>query len=251
MTIPVTWSPKDPDEIVNYSLPWAEQMAAGATIVTSVWSDVAGAVLELDTIADDNLSTIAKVSGGVDGTEAGFTNTITTTDGETLEQRVLLPIVATVPAELEPYAVPRPSDLAARYPAFAGVPYATLAIHINDALTGADTSWNAGDYQPAILALAAHNMSLLGIGEQSEVAAYARQGLTGLRDGAFSMNLSDKAVGAACGGTFDATPYGRLYKVLLRRNKAGPRLVGGPLPGGGWGPLAQQNDGGILPWPGF
>lgn len=248
MTIPVTWSPKDPDEVVNYSLPWVDQMAAGATIVTSVWSDVAGAVLDDDTIADDNLSTIAKVSGGVDGTDAGFTNTITTSDGETLEQRVLLPIVATVSAPLEPYATPRPSDLAARYPAFASVPYATIALHIQDALTGADTSWNVADYQPAVMALAAHNMSLLGIGEQTEVAGYARQGLTGLRDGAFSMNLSDKAVGAACGGTFDATPYGRSYKVLLRRNKAGPRLASGPLPGGGWGPLAQQNDGWILPW---
>lgn len=252
MTVPVSWTPKDPDEVVNYSLPWSAQMAEGDTIVLSVWTDVAGAVLEADDISDDALSTFARVSGGVDGVVATFTNTITTAGigaepGETLEQIVLLPIVATSSAPLGEYETPRPQDLIARYPAFAAVPYATIAIYIRDALGGVDTSWEAVDYEPAISALAAHNMSLVGLGDEGDVVGYRRQGVSSLRDGAFSVSFNDKCVGAASGGTLDATPYGRAYKVILRRNKAGPRLVGGGVRADAWGPLAQQNNGIILP----
>lgn len=252
MTVPVSWTPKDPDEVVNYSLPWVSQMADGDTIVGSLWTDITGAVLEADDISDDALSTLARISGGVDGVVASFTNTITTfgiggEPGETLEQIVLLPIVATSNAPLGEYETPRPQDLTARYPAFAAVPYVTIAIYINDALGGVDTSWNAADYEPAISALAAHNMSLMGLGDEGDVVGYRRQGVSSLRDGAFSVSFNDRCVGAASSGTLDATPYGRAYKVILRRNKAGPRLVGGGVPYDGWGPLAQQNNGVIIP----
>jgi hypothetical protein len=242
-----TWERKDPDEVVNYSVPWGGQLAEGATIATSNWPDPSGAVLTNPGISDDGQSTLVTVSGGTDGTTAVFTNVITTTDGETLEQLILLPIVANSTEEPEPYDTPRPQDLVERYPAFASVSYTTIAVHIRDALSGADTTWKEADYHPAVLSLAAHNMALLGLGDEGEVEGYRRAGVTSIRDGAFGVSFSDKAVGRANGGGLDATPYGRAYMVLLRRNRGGPRLVGGALGGDGWYPLAQQNNGVILP----
>lgn len=147
------------------------------------------------------------------------------------------------------YDVPTAADLIARYPAFATVAEATINVWITDAAaTGVDTSWPEADYAPAILALAAHNMALLDIGDHGEVAGYKAQGLTSIRSGGFSANFSDKAVADAAAGGLLATPYGRAYRLILRRVKGGPRLVGGAARADGWGPLAQQNDGGILPW---
>lgn len=146
------------------------------------------------------------------------------------------------------YDAPTPADLIARYPAFAAVAPETIAIHLVDAQSGVDTSWAAADYTPALTALAAHNMVLLGIGATDQTTAYARAGVSSLRDGAFSVSFNDKAVSAASGGGFDATPYGRVYKVLLRRNKGGPRIVGGGAIETPWGPLGQLNNGGIVPW---
>lgn len=246
----VSWNPKDPDEVVNYSLDWSTQLAQGDTIAPggSVWSGVIGVAVDADSIAGDFLSTVARISGGVDGAVAQLTNTITTVGGETLEQVVELPIVANPLSPLEGYDMPRPSDLIDRYPAFAAVPYQTISIHLNDALSGVDTSWQQPDYAPAIVALAAHNMSLLGLGDEGEISGYRRAGVSSLRDGAFSVSFNDKCVGAASGGKFNATPYGRQYAVLLRRNKGGPRLVGGAAPPDGWGPLGRLNNGGIVPW---
>ena len=253
MSDPVTWAPKDADEVKQYQLLWsgAEGLLPGDTIAPggSVWSDALGLVVEAHAIDPDVLSTYALISGGVNGETASVLNTVTTVNGETLEQVVQLPIVASEGDPLGEYEMPRPQDLVARYPAFATVPYNTLAVHIADAgASGVDTSWAVGDYAPAILALAAHNMALLGIGEHGQTADYARQGVTGLRDGAFSVQFSDKAADRASGGAFNATPYGRTYAVYLRRNRGGPRLVGGPAPAGGWGPLGILNNGGIVPW---
>lgn len=147
------------------------------------------------------------------------------------------------------YDIPTAADLKARYPAFAAVADATVDIYIADAASaGVDTSWGEADYAPAIAALAAHNMALLGIGESSEAEGYARIGVTSVRSGQFSVGLSADKVKAASGGTFDATAYGQAYKRLLRKNKGGPRVVTGTVDADGYGPLAQQNNGRVVPW---
>lgn len=253
MSNPVYWEPKDPDEAKSYQLIWWKDgepsgLRDGDTVLTSEWSEITGVVKEAQSVAPDGLSTYVHLSGGADGVIASLLNTVTTTQGETLEQIVLLPIVANTTAALEPYALPTPAHLIARYPKFATVPYGTIAIHINDALGGVDTSWAAADYHPALLSLAAHNMSLLGLVDEGELAAWARAGITSIRDGAFSASFSEKKAAAAAEGGLAATPYGQAYRTLLRRNKGGPRLVGGGLGDQGWGPLAVQNNGGVLPW---
>lgn len=141
-----------------------------------------------------------------------------------------------------PYDVPTVQNLVARYPAFATVPVDTVALHIADAAgAGVDTSWREADYGPAICALAAHNMALLGLGDIDETQKYAAAGVNRIRSGNFDASFSESRVKAASSGGFDATVYGRLYKTMLRRNRAGPRIIGP-------GSTALQNDGGILPW---
>jgi hypothetical protein len=147
------------------------------------------------------------------------------------------------------YEVPTAAALIARYPAFAAVAVETIDIHIADAAaSGVDTSWIEGDYAPAIAALAAHNMALLGIGDHGELAGFAQAGVTRIRTGNFDAGFSERKVGAASSGGFDATTYGQRYKVLLRRSKGGPRLVGGGPVSDDWAALAQQNNGGVVPW---
>lgn len=251
MSDPVTWAPKDADEVKQYQVIWAgaQGLLPGDTVATSDWSEATGLVVEAHTVAPDGLSVYALISGGVNGETGSVLNTVTTTNGETLEQVVLLPIVASEGDPLGEYEKPRPQDLTAMYPAFAAVPYTTIAAHLNTAsTTGVDTSWLAGDYAPAIMALAAHNMALLGIGEHGDVAAYKLAGVTALRDGAFSVQFSDKVAARSSGGQFDATPYGQQYRVYLRRNRGGPRLIGGGLVDSGWGPLGQLNNGQLVPW---
>jgi len=249
MAEPVYWEPKDPDEAKNYSVDWGlEALAPGDTVLTSVWVDVVGAVVQADSIAPGGLFTYARVAGGVLGAIASLLNRVTTADGETLEQVVLLPIVAsTGVTPLGEYETPTPTHLTTTYPAFADVPYATINAHIQGALGGVDTTWIAADYPRAIMALAAHNMSLLGIGAVDESEGYARKGVTGIRDGAFHVNFSDKRVAELSGGSWSASPYGRLYESLLASNKGGPRVIGGAVAEDYWGFRAVQNNGVILP----
>lgn len=146
------------------------------------------------------------------------------------------------------YDIPTAADLIARYPAFADVAVATIDVHIGDASTSAvDTSWTEADYAPAIAAKAAHEMALLGLGEQGEAAGYAAAGLTSVKSGNFQASFSADKVKKASGGTLDATPYGQAYKRLLRKNKGGPRVVavGGDVASSS--PFVRLNNGQIYP----
>lgn len=146
------------------------------------------------------------------------------------------------------YTEPTPDDLKARYPAFADVADATVQVYLDDTVTSVDGSWREADYIPAKVAKAAHEMALVGIGKRSEAEGWAAAGLNRIQSGNFNASFSDAKVSAASGGTLKATPYGQAYLRILKRNKGGPRVVPARLPAGGWGPTAQQNDGGILPW---
>jgi len=147
------------------------------------------------------------------------------------------------------YETPTAAELIARFPAFASVDPATLDVYISDAATdGVDRSWSEGRYKLAIVALAAHNMALLGIGDHGQVAGYARQGLAEIKTGNFSAKLGDATVARASRGGLDATPYGQQYKLLLRREKGGPRVVGAAPGAGDWGHIGLQNNGGYTPW---
>lgn len=230
MVAPVTWSPKDPDETINYELDWETTgLASGDALTGSEWVDVTGVTVAAFSISTDGLRTVAVIAGGTDGTTAYLLNRVTTANGETLEQPVLLPIVANVaPVVLAEYDKPTPAHLIAIYPAFAAVSYLTIQTYLTAAEQGVDESWLQPDYAPALMALAAHNMALLNIGAHGEAAGYAQAGLTRIRSGNFDASFSEAVVGKAAAGGMDATPYGRIYKTMLRRSKGGPRIAAGP-----------------------
>jgi hypothetical protein len=124
------------------------------------------------------------------------------------------------------YTIPTAANLKAKYPAFAAVADATVDLYLADAARDrVDTSWIEGDYAPAIMAAAAHEMALLGMAAQSETAGHLAAGVASLKSGNFQVSFSAEATKRASRGGLDATPYGEAYKRLLKRNKNGPRVV--------------------------
>ena len=120
-----------------------------------------------------------------------------------------------------PYTVPAPADLAARFPAFAAVPPATLAGAIAEAQTRVDTSWLPGDYMIALLLLAAHTLTLDGLGAGAEAASAAAGtlGYASLRSGGLSLDRARPPRGAAEPSLLAETTYGRRFLALLKVNQ--------------------------------
>lgn len=85
-----TWDrSKDPDEVVDYDLSWADQMTADAdTIVSSTWTVPANITKNSST----NTATRTKVwlSGGISGETYTLLNRVVTTGGRTFDQSVKL-----------------------------------------------------------------------------------------------------------------------------------------------------------------
>lgn len=123
-----------------------------------------------------------------------------------------------------PYTAPTPDQLQARYPAFASVLDATIQVWLTDAERYVDETWMEGDYAPAIMALAAHNMALNNIGEQTAAAAFPA-GVTRFKSGAMDVTISDTAAAAQARGGYGSTSYGREFQLMLRRNFGGPAVV--------------------------
>lgn len=125
------------------------------------------------------------------------------------------------------YAKPTPANLKTRYPAFASVDDPTVQYWLTDAERFVDETWFEKDYAPGLMAVAAHNMALGGIGSGSGVGGLAVKGVTSFRSGSFSANIDASVAQAASKGGWGATSYGGEFEALRRRNFAGPRLVRG------------------------
>jgi hypothetical protein len=129
------------------------------------------------------------------------------------------------------YDLPSPSDLIARYPAFTAVDPTTIQYWLTDAQRYVDTSWIEGDYAPALIAHAAYDMarvSVPGLAGAYEAELVAG-GVTDFQSASVRLRFSDEAVKAAVAGGYGSNIYGIEYYALLRRNKAGPRVVGGAV----------------------
>jgi len=132
------------------------------------------------------------------------------------------------------YDVPTPSQLKVIYPAFAAVDDATIQAYL-DRVSGAsgsggdvDQTWTEGDYAPAIMAAAAHRMVRAGVQiAGGDATGMVAAGVTDFQSGSFRARFSDDAVKAAVAGGWRSTIYGQDYFDLLRKNKAGPRVIGG------------------------
>lgn len=126
-----------------------------------------------------------------------------------------------------PYTVPSASDLTDRYPEFASAPAPRIEYWITDAQRTVTTSWIEGDYQPAILAYAAHRLKLEGLGASGgAVGELAAMGVTDFKSASMSVSFDAEAVRKAGDGEWGSTRYGTEFKLFLRRNNGMPSLVG-------------------------
>lgn len=134
-----------------------------------------------------------------------------------------------------PYTLPTAAEFKAKFPTFAAVADPTITLAIAEASASVDLGWVEADYQPAIMYLAAHIMTLDGVViAGSDLGSAGGVINAGLVDEMKVGDVMVKMAGAASGGSgssgssgsgYLATGYGRRYLELLRRNQAGPILV--------------------------
>lgn len=88
-----TWPPKDPNEVLDYTVDWAtNRLQAGETISTSNFSIVSGDVAINSQPAPANGICKVWLTGGTAGTVSVILNRITTSLGRTYDQSVKLRI---------------------------------------------------------------------------------------------------------------------------------------------------------------
>ena len=120
--------------------------------------------------------------------------------------------------------LPSAANLKSRYPEFTGVADATITLFLSEAGAMVDETWAEGDRAPAVLALAAHYLSLEGYPGRTSAQASFDVNNSG-RDIAM-RKVGDVAVqfreprGASTSGTpsLGSTVYGRRFQQLLMLN---------------------------------
>lgn len=236
------WTAKDPDAVLDYTyrirLDAGDSIAPGDYTFTKLSGDVvidSHALAALPTTDEDGIYgqvVTVWLSGGTDGETAVFEATWSTVGGRDDDDHITIAIVddPSVLAYTD-YAKPSPSDLIARYPAFAAVATTTIQYWLTDAERMVDTSWLEGDYAVGLMSLAAHNMTLIGLGAGATAAAAAAgaSGYKVMRSGALTLERFEDSSSSGSAGTA-STSYGSEFAALLRRNKAGPRV----MPTGAW-----------------
>jgi len=120
-----------------------------------------------------------------------------------------------------PYTLPTDADLKDRYPAFADVSGQLIEMVIADAARNVDESWVEGDYQPAIMALAAHMLIEEGATGRSVEAAGA---ITSSKLGDAQDNYAGLTA-AQSSGEYSSTSYGRKFMLLRAKNCQGVQLL--------------------------
>jgi hypothetical protein len=149
------------------------------------------------------------------------------------------------------YALPTPSDLRARYPAFAAKSGDPLAYTIPDETIqywldyvvgeNVDQSWADPAGARAQIAAAAHRMAENGVLGTASADDGDLAGVTDFRSASFQVRFSDDYVKQQIAGGWESTQYGRDYLDLLRANRGG---MGVTSPGhvpcygyDGWSPI--------------
>lgn len=217
------WPAKDPESVLDYT--YTIPLDEGDSVATSTFEKLSGGVVidSQDRLAD--LWTV-RLSGGTDGETAVFRVAWTTAGGRVLDDIITLAVAANEVTELvlAGYAKPSAQHLIARYPAFADVDVGTIRVWLTDAERYVDESWMEGDYAPALMALAAHRMATAGLGTGNSTGDLPA-GLTQMRSGSLSLSFGEGAAKDRAAGAFASTVYGSEFAVLLRRNRAGPRVA--------------------------
>lgn len=120
-----------------------------------------------------------------------------------------------------PYVIPTAGELQTRYPAFVDVDPDLIDDTIADAARFVDESWFEEDYQPAIMALAAHMLVEDGAtGRDVQYAGVITSSKLGDAQDTYS-GLS----GSEMMGEYSSTSYGRKYMRIRAANHAGVILL--------------------------
>lgn len=218
-----TWAPKDPNARLDYlyTIPLDEGDSVADYSFVKLIGDV---VLETESRTGANIT--AWLSGGTEGELAVFRVEWETAAGRIDDDLILLDIVQDAgELVLTGYAKPAPGHLTLRYPAFADVPPATIRYWLTDAERSVDTSWSEGDYAAALMALAAHNMTLAGQGAEASATSDLPPGITAMKIGTLALSFDSAITRAKATGSLESTRYGSEYLTLLRRNRSGPRVT--------------------------
>lgn len=137
-------------------------------------------------------------------------------------------------------------------PQFAAVPDVTVQQYLDMAGIWVDASWAESTYQPAIIALACHLMTLEGLGTDPASVAN-KSGLYGfesIKSGTLTLTRARGAgVQSDYKGWITSTPCGEFFYQLLRLNKAGPR-VAVVSTAACLSPYAKDWPGPVYGWPG-
>ena len=120
-----------------------------------------------------------------------------------------------------PYIIPAAADLVARFPGFAAVAPAVVASALGEAQSRVDTTWLPEDFTIAIMLLAAHTMTLDGLGTGAEAASAAAGtlGYTSLRAGSLSLDRRRPGEKTQDTSLLSETTYGRRFLALLKVNQ--------------------------------
>jgi len=118
-----------------------------------------------------------------------------------------------------PYSTPTASQLKARYPEFATVDDTVVDGAITDALGSVSESWREEDYQPAVMLLACHFMTMEGRGSApaAQIASVSA-GVSRIKSGDLDVTLSDKSAANANNDPLLTTIYGTRFADMRRRN---------------------------------
>ena len=86
----IKFSPKDPNEVLDYVLDWSARIAAEDAISTSTWTVPAG--ITKDSSSNDDTTSTIWLSGGTTGQTYSLLNRVVTDAGRTMDQTVKITV---------------------------------------------------------------------------------------------------------------------------------------------------------------
>lgn len=221
------WPAKDPNAVLDfvYDIPLDE----GDSVVSYDLALTEGDVV-IDSESRDGARVTVWLSGGTVGTANLFAISWVTAAGREDDDTISLAIRDDTAAD--GYVDATAADLKAAYPRFADVTDSVVEFWLERARRSVDTSWTQDDYAMGQMLLAAHLMTLEGIGSgtEAELNAQGMGDFDSVRSGSFSFTRGKNSSGAAS-GTLKSTGYGRQFYALARANRGGARATsGGVIP---------------------
>jgi hypothetical protein len=237
------WTAKDPQAVLDYvyriPLNAGDHVSSATPWITKLSGTVAIASQSLAVAADTTAEGYGQdvtvwLSGGTDGETCVFKAAWSTAGGRANDDIITLNVASNQIAALDlvNYTVPLPGHLTMRYPAFASVPFAIIEYWLTDAQRFVGNSWRSSDYPIALMALAAHNMSVAGLAPDTSGLQIAG-GISRFKMGPMEVALTPEAANARLAADFTSTRYGVEFMTLRRANVGGPLVAptGTPLYG--------------------